>query len=82
MERRPKTQMTGATPGWRHRIGAPVSIVAVAVAAVTTVALTGAFTGALQRCRSSDTGRRASHNDDFSCETSGFHFDSPPQHQS
>jgi hypothetical protein len=30
----------------RRRIGAPVSILAVAVAAVTTVALTGAFTGA------------------------------------
>jgi hypothetical protein len=39
--------MTGAAPGRRRRIGAPVSIVAIAVAAVTTVALTGAFTGAL-----------------------------------
>jgi hypothetical protein len=47
MERRPKTHRTGAAPGRRRRIGAPVSIVAVAVAAVTMVALTGAFTGAL-----------------------------------
>ena len=47
MGRRPKTQMTGAAPGRRRRISAPVSIVAIAVAAVTTVALTGAFTGAL-----------------------------------
>ena len=47
MGRRPKTQMSGAAPGRRRRIGAPVSIVAIAVAVVTTVAVTGAFTGAL-----------------------------------
>src|SRR5690349_17315878 len=47
MVRRPKTQMTGAAPGRRRRIGAPVSIAAIAVAVVTTVAVTGAFTGAL-----------------------------------
>jgi hypothetical protein len=39
--------MTGAAPGRRRRIGAPVSIVAIAIAVVTTVAVTGAFTGAL-----------------------------------
>jgi hypothetical protein len=47
MERRPKTQMTGAAPGRRRRIGALVSIAAIAVAVVTTVAVTGAFTSAL-----------------------------------
>jgi hypothetical protein len=47
MGRRPKTQMTGAAPGRRRRIGAPVSIVAIAVAVVTTAAVTGAFTNAL-----------------------------------
>jgi hypothetical protein len=39
--------MTGAALGRRRRIGAAVSIVAVAVAVVTTVAVTGAFTSAL-----------------------------------
>src|SRR5689334_3373547 len=47
MVRRPKTQMTGAAPGRRRRIGALVSIAVIAVAVVTTVAVTGAFTGAL-----------------------------------
>src|SRR5260370_31518582 len=47
MGRRPKTQMTGAAPGRRRRIGAPLSIAAIAVAVVTTVAVTGAFTSAL-----------------------------------
>jgi hypothetical protein len=46
MRRRPKTQMNRAAPG-RRRIGARVSIVAIAVAVVTTVAVTGAFTNAL-----------------------------------
>jgi hypothetical protein len=47
MGRWPKTQMTGEAPRRRRRIGAPVSIVAIAVAVVTTVAVTGAFTNAL-----------------------------------
>jgi hypothetical protein len=47
MGRRPKTQISGAAPGRRRRIGAPVSIAAIAVAVVTTVAVTGAFTSAL-----------------------------------
>ena len=47
MGRLPKIQLTGAAPGWRRRIGAPVTIMAIAVAVVTTVAVTGAFTGAL-----------------------------------
>jgi hypothetical protein len=47
MGRRPKTQMTGAAPGRRRRIGAAVSIVAIAAAVVTTVAVTGASTSAL-----------------------------------
>jgi hypothetical protein len=46
MGRLRKRQMAGGAGG-RRRISAPVSIAAVAVAAVTTVALTGAFTGAL-----------------------------------
>ena len=46
MDRLRKRQMVGRAEG-RRRISAPVSIVAVAVAAVTTVGLTGAFTGAL-----------------------------------
>src|SRR5215470_4717478 len=46
MGRLRKRQMVGWAGG-RRRISAPVSIGAVAVAAVTTVALTGAFTGAL-----------------------------------
>ena len=46
MGRLQKRQIVGWARG-RRRISAPVSIVAVAVAAVTTVALTGAFTGAL-----------------------------------
>ena len=46
MGRLRKRQIVGWARG-RRRISAPVSIVAVAVAAVTTVALTGAFTGAL-----------------------------------
>src|SRR5215475_11621094 len=46
MGRLQKRQMVGWAGG-RRRISAPVSIGAVAVAAVTTVALTGAFTGAL-----------------------------------
>lgn len=46
MGRLQKRQIIGWARG-RRRISAPVSIVAVAVAAVTAVALTGAFTGAL-----------------------------------
>src|SRR6516162_6310884 len=46
MARLRKIHKAGWAPGWRRRIGAPVSIVAVAVAVVTTVAVTGAFTGA------------------------------------
>jgi hypothetical protein len=46
MGRLRKRQIVGWARG-RRRISAPVSIGAVAVAAVTTVALTGAFTGAL-----------------------------------
>ena len=46
MGRLRRRQIVGWAKG-RRRISAPVSIVAVAVAAVTTVALTGAFTGAL-----------------------------------
>ena len=46
MDRLRKRQMVGRA-GSRRRISAPVSIAAVAVAALTTVALTGAFTGAL-----------------------------------
>ena len=46
MGRLQKRQMVDWARG-RRRISAPVSIAAVAVAAVTTVALTGAFTGAL-----------------------------------
>src|SRR6266702_4810291 len=40
-----KIQMVGWARG-RRRISAPVAILAIAVAAVTTVAVTGAFTGA------------------------------------
>jgi hypothetical protein len=46
MGRLRKIQMTGWARG-RRRISAPVSILAIAVAAVATVAVTGAFTGAL-----------------------------------
>jgi len=46
MGRWPKTRRTGAARG-RQRIGAPVSILAIAAAVVTTVAVTGAFTNAL-----------------------------------
>src|SRR5215472_4467073 len=46
MRRLRKRQIVGRAGG-RGRVSAPVSIAAVAVAAVTTVALTGAFTGAL-----------------------------------
>jgi hypothetical protein len=45
MARLRKVQMTRWARG-RRRISAPVSVLAIAVAAVTTVALTGAFTGA------------------------------------
>jgi hypothetical protein len=45
MGRSRKTQMTGWPLG-RRRVSAPVSILAIAVAAVTTAAVTGAFTGA------------------------------------
>ena len=46
MGRLQKGQIVSWAKG-RRRISAPVSIVAIAVAAMTTVALTGAFTGAL-----------------------------------
>src|SRR5262249_47780693 len=47
MGRLQKIPITGRARGRRRRIGAPVSIAAVAVAAVTTVGVTGAFTNAL-----------------------------------
>src|SRR2546429_7427331 len=46
MARLRKLQMARWARG-RRRVSAPVSVLAIAVVAVTTVALTGAFTGAL-----------------------------------